>query len=79
VSETLIPPDPTDAATTALELDELWSFVAKKTNQAWIWVALCRRIRQVVAYTIRDRSEATCRRLWEAIEASYRSGHCFTD
>jgi hypothetical protein len=28
-----------------LELDELWSFVLKKANKRWIWVALCRRIR----------------------------------
>ena len=63
----------------ALELDELWSFVAKKMNQSWIWIALCRRTRQVVAYAIGDRSEATCRRLWNAIPAAYRSGHCFTD
>jgi IS1 family transposase len=38
-------------------------FVAKKTNQAWVWIALCRRTRQVVAYAIGDRSEQTCRRL----------------
>jgi insertion element IS1 protein InsB len=79
LSETLISPDPTDAASTTLELDELWSFVAKKSDQAWIWVALCRRTRQVIAYAIGDRSEATCRRLWEAIPGVYRSGHCFTD
>src|SRR6266852_7312264 len=34
---------------------------------------------KLVAYAIGDRSEATCRRLWKAIEASYRSGHCFSD
>lgn len=62
-----------------LELDELWSFVLKKTNQAWIWIALCRKTRQVVAYTMGDRSEASCCRLWEAIPLPYRASHCFTD
>lgn len=62
-----------------LELDELWSFVLKKTNQAWIWIALCRKTRQVAAYTIGDRSENTCRRLWESIPLPYRIGRCFTD
>ncbi len=33
-------------------MDELWSFVLKKTNQAWIWIALCRKTRQVVAYAV---------------------------
>ena len=64
---------------TVLELDELWSFVLKKTNQAWIWIALCRKTRQVVAYAVGDRSEKTCRRLWEAIPHAYRTGLCYTD
>ncbi|WP_201392234.1 IS1 family transposase [Ktedonobacter sp. SOSP1-52] len=25
------------------------------------------------------RSQATCRRLWQAIPPAYRTGHCFTD
>jgi len=33
-----------------LELDELWSFVARRTDKRWVWLALCRRTRQVVAY-----------------------------
>jgi insertion element IS1 protein InsB len=77
--ETLIAPDATNPASTILELDELWSCVAKKTDQAWIWIALCRSSRQVVAYAIGDRSQTTCRRLWEAIPAAYRTSHCFTD
>jgi insertion element IS1 protein InsB len=62
-----------------LELDELWSCVLKKTKQAWIWIALCRKTRQVVAYAVGDRSEQTCRRLWEAIPHAYRTGACYTD
>ena len=50
-----------------LELDELWSFVARKVNKQWVWLALCRRTRQVVAYAVGDRSEVTCRRLWDRI------------
>ena len=39
-----------------LELDELWSFVGGKACQLWLWVALCRRTRQIVAWTLGDRS-----------------------
>ena len=39
-----------------LELDELWSFVGSKACQLWLWVALCRRTRQIVAWTLGDRS-----------------------
>jgi IS1 family transposase len=60
-------------------LDELWSFVLKKTHQAWIWIALCRKTRQVVAYAVGDRRKETCRILWNSIPDAYRTGHCFTD
>jgi insertion element IS1 protein InsB len=79
LSETLIAPDEEDPEATILELDELWSFVLKKANQAWIWIALCRKTRQVVSYAIGDRSEQTCRILWEAIPEGYRAGQCYTD
>jgi insertion element IS1 protein InsB len=62
-----------------LELDELWSFVLKKDNKRWIWIALCRRTRQVVAYFIGDRSEASCRTLWERIPEAYRTCLTFSD
>ena len=76
---TLVAPDPEDAASTILELDELWSFVLKKAHDCWIWIALCRKTRQVVSYAVGDRSKQTCQQLWEAIPDSYRAGHCFTD
>ena len=62
-----------------LGLDEMWSFVARKTNKTWIWTAICRRTRQIVAYAIGDHSEATCQKLWNAIPAEYRSKFCFSD
>ncbi len=77
LSETLI--DPTLPAAIALELDELWSFVLKRTNKRWIWIALCRATRQVVAYVIGDRSRATCQKLWERIPTRYRAAHCYSD
>jgi insertion element IS1 protein InsB len=74
-----VAPDPEDAASTLLELDELWSFVLKKANDSWIWIALCRKTRQVVGYALGDRSKQTCLCLWESIPPAYRQGHCFTD
>jgi insertion element IS1 protein InsB len=79
LSTTLVVPDPEDAASTTLELDELRSFVLKKAKEVWVWIALCRKTRQVVAYAVGDRSKKTCQRLWEAIPDSYRQGQCFTD
>jgi insertion element IS1 protein InsB len=51
----------------------------EKAHDCWIWIALCRKTRQVVGYAIGDRSKKTCQRLWEAIPDNSRAGHCFTD
>ena len=75
LSATLAEPQAEDV----LELDELWSFVLNKSNKRWVWLALCRRTRQIVAYVIGDRSEATCRRLWERIPEAYRHCRTFSD
>jgi len=60
-------------------VDELWSCVLKQAHDSWIWIALCRKTRQVVAYAVGDRSKKTCQRVWEAIPQEYRQSHCFTD
>jgi insertion element IS1 protein InsB len=59
-----------------LELDELWSFVLKKDNKKWVWIALCRRTRQIVAFFVGDRSEKSCREVWKRIPDTYK--HCCT-
>lgn len=69
---TLAPAQPNDV----LELDELWSFVLKKSNKCWVWIALCRRTRQIVAFYLGDRDEASCRQLWQRIPEAYK--HCAT-
>ena len=75
----MVAPDPNDDSATILELDELWSFVLKRKNQVWIWIALCRKTRQVVARAVGDRSKETCRELWNNVPDEYRKGHCFAD
>lgn len=62
-----------------LELDEAWSFVLKKANKRWVWVALCRRTRQIVAYFIGDRSETSCLHLWRRIPRAYKRCYSFSD
>ena len=57
-----------------IEADELWSFVGAKREVWWVWVALDRETRQVVAMVCGDRSEATARDLWDALPDEYRAG-----
>ena len=67
LSDTLLPAQKGDV----LELDELWSFVGSKTNARWVWIALCRQTRQVVAYFVGDRSADSARALRERIPPEY--------
>jgi len=62
-----------------LELDELWSFVYSKDNKRWVWIALCRRTRQVVAYYVGDRSAESANELWKRIPEKYRGCNSFSD
>jgi insertion element IS1 protein InsB len=71
--------DDEDAQQLVLELDELWSFVYRKSNKVWVWLALCRKTRQVVAFVIGDRSRASCRRLWQAVPECYKAATCYSD
>ena len=62
-----------------LELDELWSFVSQKSDKRWVWIALCRRTRQIVAYHIGDRDEISCRQFRKQIPKQYRKSWIYSD
>ena len=55
-----------------LELDELWSFVGSKAQQLWLWVALCRRTRQIVGWTLGDRGLQSAADLRASLPKGYR-------
>lgn len=55
-----------------LELDEMWTFVGKKKNKVWLWLAVERATRQIVAWTLGCRGEATCKHLWAALPTRYQ-------
>jgi IS1 family transposase len=70
-----LPAEPEDV----LEADEMWSFVHEKWNKRWLWTVMCRRTRQIVAFVIGDRSEATCHKLWEQIPPAYKGCRSYSD
>jgi IS1 family transposase len=59
LSEKLLPAQSDDV----LELDEVWSFVQKKANKSWLWIGLCRRMLEVVAYAVGGRGTEVCEQL----------------
>ena len=60
-----------------VEADELWSFVGKKANPQWLWLALDAHSRQVLAFHVGNRSQKSARRLWDKLPAVYRKQATF--
>jgi len=54
-----------------LELDEIWTFVVDKAHKVWLWLCVCRRTNQVIAYHLGNRDEENCKAFYEKIPASY--------
>jgi insertion element IS1 protein InsB len=50
-----------------VEADDMSSFVQKKANKQWIWIAMDARTRQVMAFHVGDRSRQSARCLWAMI------------
>jgi insertion element IS1 protein InsB len=60
-----------------VEADEMSSFVKKKANKQWIWLAMDAKTRQVIAFHVGDRSRKSAKRLWEKIPEAYRQHATF--
>jgi insertion element IS1 protein InsB len=73
IEETLKEPEVGDT----VEADEIWSFVGNKKNKVWLWLALCRRTRQIIAFFIGDRTAKSCKKLWEKIPENFKQKAVF--
>ena len=38
----------------------MWSYVGRKTNSRWLWIAISRKTKHIVAYHLGSRSELDC-------------------
>ena len=54
----------------AFEVDELWTYVGKKSNEYWVAYALERQTKQVVDFIVGKRTKATLKVLIESLEYS---------
>jgi insertion element IS1 protein InsB len=55
-----------------VQMDELWSFVDRKGNKQWVWLAIDADTREIIGCHIGDRSRESARALWQSIPAVYR-------
>jgi insertion element IS1 protein InsB len=61
----------------AVEADDMSSFVQKKANKVWIWLAMDTKTRHVMAFHVGDRSRKSAKRLWAKIPRAYRQHATF--
>jgi insertion element IS1 protein InsB len=59
------------------EVDELWSFVGRRADKQWLWLAFDKESRQVLAFYVGDRSRESARKLWRRLPAPYRERATF--
>ncbi|HEY5864840.1 MAG TPA: IS1 family transposase [Candidatus Tectomicrobia bacterium] len=60
-----------------VETDEMWSFVKRKANKQWVWVAMDKQTRQIIAFHVGDRSHESAEQLWANLPAVYREQAMF--
>ena len=59
------------------EVDERWSFVGSRAHKQWVWLAFDSTTRQVIAFSVGDRSRKSARQLWRRIPRSDREQATF--
>ena len=57
-----------------LDVDELRSFIFRSKDKVWVWIAMNRETREIVASACGDRSENTCRTERAVASCSVKSG-----
>jgi insertion element IS1 protein InsB len=59
------------------EADEMCSVVKQRANKPWLWLAMDRTTRQIMAFYVGDRSRDSARQRWANIPAVYREQAAF--
>jgi IS1 family transposase len=62
-----------------LELDEMWTFVEKKIHDYWLWIAICKRTKQIVSYHVGKRESVDCFAFWQKVPREYKKSLLYSD
>ena len=68
-SAQLLPPENLPERIADLELDEMWSFIEKKKNQCWLWLAYSPKHKQMLAFALGRRTDESCQNLLEKLQS----------
>jgi insertion element IS1 protein InsB len=58
-------------------LDEMASFVQKKANKQWVWIAMDAKTCHIIAFHVGDRSHTSAEQLWAKMPQAYRQHATF--
>ena len=56
-----------DMQVAVIQLDEAWSFIGKKANKCWVWIAYEANTKQVVAFHVGDRTKQSAQAFYDKI------------
>ena len=63
-----------------IECDELWSFVKSTENPVYIWLVIARETKQIIGFSLGDRTRKSAWYFWHSLPESYRTkGSFYTD
>jgi insertion element IS1 protein InsB len=62
-----------------IEFDEIWSYVHDKQQERWLWTAISRRTRQIIAWAVGDHSRETFKQLLRKMPDEYRRCVSYSD
>jgi IS1 family transposase len=63
----------------SIEIDELVVRFGRRRQYLYLWIAVCRLSRQVIAYFLGDRSFTSLQELWWRVPRAYRKKLIYTD
>jgi len=71
-SQRLEPPRAKKKGRLTIECDEMWSFVGRKNNKQWIWLAIDHDSREIVGFHLGRRDKSGAMDLWQSLPPVYR-------
>lgn len=75
LEETLCPFEGNDEVV----VNELWTFVQRKSNDRWVWLAFSRASLQVLAFAVGRRDLSCAQELWKKVPSPWNQRMVFTD
>ena len=69
--------DESDVEIVELEADEIWSFVGSKEHRQWIWLAIHRPSRQIIAMHVGPRTEASAKAFYEKLPVELKKNELY--